>query len=168
MDDPGKRHDLPGLIGEVNRYGPAIEADLQAVYGLDLVDLIRARRWRRLRVLIDELPEGGRYALALARDEDLAAHLIDTGQTTATRRPALSSHTYVAELMTQLIESVDAQTVILRNAHADKDHQAPMPKRRLRPDTAVDVVRRARSTSAMSDLEDEIAAAKRRHAAKGG
>ena len=54
---------LPGLLSE---FGQEIEADLQRVYGLDLLDLYRGLMTpRRAWVLISQLPPGSNLARAV-------------------------------------------------------------------------------------------------------
>jgi len=60
------------LAGLLSQYGGAIEYDLQTICGVDLADLWRQRRWRKLLSLIDQLPRASRFMEALAADEDLA------------------------------------------------------------------------------------------------
>ena len=68
---------LPGLLAG---YGQEIEADLQRVYGVDLVDLYRGLITpRRVWVLISQLPPGSNLARAVGGNgywshEEVAIH----------------------------------------------------------------------------------------------
>lgn len=76
--------DSGGIVGlhQLRRdHGPALEASLQAVYGIDLVDMWRGTlSWRRLAVLVRFLPADCALVAEL-RDGPhwgLEEHLLDT------------------------------------------------------------------------------------------
>lgn len=46
-----------------------IRADLQQVYGVDLVSEWKKRRWRKLLILIEQLPPASRFTQAYLTDE---------------------------------------------------------------------------------------------------
>lgn len=83
----GRRGGIRGLHRLVTEHGEAIEADLQRVFGIDLLDLYRGRlTWRRLGVLVRSLarrPDSDLYraiggeAAEWTLDQHLAASLVD-------------------------------------------------------------------------------------------
>lgn len=83
---PGhQRGGIGGLVALLSEHGEAIEADLQRYYGLALGDVTTGRlSWRRLRVLVAQLPPDSALARALngpaadwAPTEYLLAHVVD-------------------------------------------------------------------------------------------
>lgn len=67
---------LPAVLAE---YGRELEADLLSEYGVDLSDLYTGRLTpRRCWLLIEQLPPGSRFAVALGGDGawDVTGHLL--------------------------------------------------------------------------------------------
>lgn len=98
-------------MGLVDRYGSAIEADLHAVYGLDLLDFFRGKHpWGKLARLLGHLREGTSFRTAQARDEELARALArDTRKPKASGLP-LSEMGTTNQL---LVANLDALSVLL-------------------------------------------------------
>ncbi len=56
---------IAGLVAYLREHGEAVEADLQRFYGVRLSDLTTGRlTWRRLRVLLSQLPRDSSVARA--------------------------------------------------------------------------------------------------------
>jgi hypothetical protein len=68
---------IASAVRLLEKYGGAIEADLQRYYGLHIGDFPWPLTARRLRVLVENLPSGSQFHLALT-PEDERAWSIDT------------------------------------------------------------------------------------------
>lgn len=116
------------------RFGGAIEADLAERYGEDLSRLWRARRWRRLLVLIDGLPAWSRFGAAFADDDEYAeAALSRDGE----RKPSPPSLAYWDPILDVLNDIRDR---IADNLAAATGGKVRIPPRE-RPMTALDRAR---------------------------
>lgn len=121
----------------VTRYGKAIEYDLAG--RVDLGEAWRARRWRYLLNLIDQLPRDSAYIEAFANDDLAAEQIVDRNEPPA--RPRLSEWSPVVELLTALLDSQrELIQVVAWTRGAKIRSLEPLP----RPLTAVDRVRRRR------------------------
>jgi hypothetical protein len=145
-------HDLPSLdsarrlIYLVDRYRNAIEADLPHYYpGQDLGQLWRTRHWRYLLNLIDHLPRTTWYGDALANDEEYAAMVAksieSSGDTSeAPTGPPIVLWTQESALLATVADAVRSvsHTVAMANGY-----KGPGPKPEPRPVTALERARKA-------------------------
>ncbi len=121
-----------GLYRLLLEHGEAIEADLARYYGIELGAVLRGTlTWRRLGVLVRQLPRDSALARALDPEEaawSLGDHLLAT----------------VAELVSQ-------GNWLLANQGVEKSKQSPQPKRIARPGVDPDAkeTRRHGSTEGM-------------------
>lgn len=79
MDEAGggEAGGISGLVALLTEHGDAVEADLQAEYGVDLADLLNLKTWRRLLVLLLQLPPTSRLARVLHGEQwSLSEHLL--------------------------------------------------------------------------------------------
>lgn len=92
----------------VDRYGSAIEADLHAVYGLDLLDFFRGRHpWGKLARLLGHLRDGSAYWTATARDRDLAQALAEKNKGNKKASPMpLSEMNTTNQLLVALVDGM--------------------------------------------------------------
>lgn len=67
--------DITHLVSMVDRYGEALEVDLLNHGGLDLIELWRARRWRRLLNVIDRLPQASHYSEQMLNDREVVLEI---------------------------------------------------------------------------------------------
>ncbi|MGB8020747.1 MAG: hypothetical protein WCF04_05920 [Candidatus Nanopelagicales bacterium] len=89
-----------------------IEADLQEVYGVALMDLFTGRlSWRRLLVLLDQLPAGSR----LARAQDVRAGWSVTDYLTA----------HTADTVALVADELAALRWMYQSSHRKKGATAP-------------------------------------------
>ena len=110
------------------------------MYGLDLLEFFRGEHsWRKLRVLLDQMPSSARLWRAQALDEDNAEHLAALAATNRHRakHPSLEDHTPQVEKLTQLIEAVEALTTIVRVKGTEAAASARPPRPHPRPETAL-------------------------------
>ena len=93
----------------MDRYGSAIEADLHAVYGLDLLDFFRGKHpWGKLARLLGHLRDGTLYWAAAARDRDLAKAVAERNKskTKKTSPLPLSEMSTTNQLLVALVDGV--------------------------------------------------------------
>lgn len=104
--------------------------------GIDLGQLWRARRWRKLLNLIDQLPRDSHYVEAQLDDEELAALMLTLPAPAASRR--MSEWTPEVEALAVVI---DRLTEVIAVQIAAAGGTAPTFQAYLRPATAADRVR---------------------------
>lgn len=153
----------------VDRYGEAIEADLQDI-GVDLLDVWRGRVTpRRVLNLIEQMPATCRWREQEALDEEIAeihaASIDPDAETTAGRAVVpLSQFDLTAQLLTLIGEQLGELTAIVVAALGDGKvkHPPPYP----RPETALQRLLRERADAALESnlqsLLDAIEAARER------
>lgn len=105
------------VIHEIDRYGEAIEADLHAAFGLDLLDWFRDHDrwpWSKLLRLLERTPEAGHYETARRGDDELAREIADAQERgelpAASKRPRLLGWTHERELLTAILEETRRNT----------------------------------------------------------
>ena len=129
----------------VDRYAPAIEYDLHAHLGLDLLDWFRGRyRWDKLLRLLEQLPDGSAYRAAIAGDDDLAQrHPTTTGTKPSTPpRPPLTGYTRAQASLDGIWDTLRLLVNLTSRAHGGKPgRHKPLPT----PETAADRVRSGRT-----------------------
>lgn len=114
----------------VDRYGSAIEADLHAVYGLDLLDFFRGKHpWPKLARLLGHLRDGTLYWTAAARDRDLAKAIAERqGDEHGKPSPLpLSEMSTTNQLLVSLVDGVTVAVRLLERLGGMK----PEPPRRV-------------------------------------
>lgn len=157
----------------VDRYGGAIEYDLHARLGLDLLDFFRGTySWRKLLGMLDRLPSGSAYWAARLDDDAAAAELAALHKAQGVEdKPAPSAPPALAEmelsnqLLMELVDGVSAAVDRLeRLGGASGDPPKPMP----RPLTARARLAARREHTQYTDLVAEARAAQARQAKIGG
>lgn len=150
----------------IDKYGEAIEWDLQTRCGLDLLDFFRGRHsWRKLEMILSRLPGSSAYVEARVNDPEVAEHLASQPENDRPRPPALSEFgPDVAMLanISDLLAVVVANLEALRNVKPGKPRMAP------RPVTGVERARAARARLKHDDLVADVRAAQERWAAARG
>lgn len=151
------------VVQEIDLYGEAIEADLHAGFGLDLLDWFRDHErypWSKLLRLLHRMPEAGHYQTACREDDDLAREVAELeqqgGLPRRSTRPALLGWSRERELLTAMLDT------LRRVEHASwaaslkfKGTGGRPPKDLPRPQSAAERVERLR----LEDQHDELAAA---------
>lgn len=123
-------------------YRDSIEADLQEIYGVDLGELWRARRWRKLLGMIERLRRSTHFGEATAADEKLAEIVLrkerdsKDGELPALRR--MSEFTVEAELLSVV---ADRLAELVQVSVAKRGGRARAVKPMPRPATAVEKLR---------------------------
>lgn len=147
---------LPSLIALVDRYGPHIECDLLATYGVDLLDVFRGvHSWRRLHALIEGLPPRSRLELARWEDDEVVeAHLDQIPDRAGP--PRLSEYGPVEQRLDRLTGGVEALFALVAGVVKAKP-TLPPPARPA--ETAVQRSRRRRAAARMAALQAEATAA---------
>jgi hypothetical protein len=145
------------LVFYMNRYGAELEADFLSKYnGLDLGALWRARLFKRILRLIDQLPRNTRYAHAVANDpEHVEAILKATGgQPGKAKGPSIADFTLESELLMEIFDAVQQNTNAVLAAGGAKN--LPKLKPRRRPDTVHEDVSIRQAQSAHAKLVKKI------------
>lgn len=132
----------------VDHYRAAASYDLRVVAGVDLGELWRARRWRHLLDLLDNLPAHMPFSAATVNDPEHAAMVAkaivdreeaakDSAEKSAPNAPPLVGFSPEVAALTRLIDAVNgvAHMTILANS----DRPVPEPKPEPRPESAIDV-----------------------------
>jgi hypothetical protein len=125
------REDGPAECGKISKalwltetFQEEIEADLQRYYGLDYLDLFRPGRslgWRKLLVLIDQLPPEGALNTAIRSrvpEDELAARRGD---------PAAAPWSTMETLTAMLIDEVRMLAWSYASAHSKSAIPKPTP-----------------------------------------
>lgn len=158
----GGRAGLARLIGLIDRYGPAIEYDLQAELGLDLVDFFRRRHsWAKLERLLDQLPRASRFRCAVADDDEVAESILAGGERPARGSvpPPLQDVDYHASLLMIIADRLgDVAATVIASAGGNPGPVSPLP----RPVSALDRVQRRHERAQTESLNAEVYAAMER------
>lgn len=150
------------LVTLVERYGAAIEYDLHAVFGLDLVDFFRHRyTWRKLDVLLAQLPSGSAFWAARADDDEAAAAVLraNKGRRSKGGPPPLTEMTTTNQLLMDLL---DMQQVIVQRLTVLGGHKPVSITPTKRPETGMSRASRAAEDHAVEALVAEAYAAQAR------
>ena len=139
-------------------YAEAIEADLHEVYRVDLGELWRARRWRKLLGLVDRLRRHTHFSEVVSQDEDLARMLLDAEeaekrQNAATSSRRMAEFTVEAELLSVV---ADRLAEILQVQVAQKGGRSRAIKPQPRPKTAVAELRYRREMKHVDFTLDRV------------
>lgn len=142
---------------EQGDYRDAIEADLQEIYGVDLGELWRARRWRKLLGMIERLRRSTHFGEATAADEKLAEFVLrkerdrNGEELPPTRR--MSEFTVEAELLSVVADRLAELVQVGVASRGGRPRQVkPMP----RPKTAVEKLRSEQTQLSVSFTLDRI------------
>ena len=150
------------LVTLVERYGDAIEYDLHAVFGLDLLDFFRHRyTWRKLDTLLAQLPSGSAFWAARADDDEAAAAVLKANQG---RRPAGGAPplTEMSTTNQLLLDLLDMQQVIVQRLTSLAGHKPGTIRPAPRPDTGMSRAKRRVEEQRVEDLVSEAYAAQAR------
>lgn len=139
----------------LERYGEAIEADLTDQQ-VDLAQLWRERRWRRLLALVDQLPGTSRTMVAMAEDEELLAGLPEP-EPGPPPAPPLQTWTAEVEKLTLIADRLGELITAVHNTVAKRPGRPPRPLPR--PQTARDRVRRKQRRDRHNHLVSQLTAA---------
>lgn len=110
--------------------------------GLEFGKLWRARKFRRLLSLVDQLPPATRFSNAVANDEEHVERLLASGvqPSQAPTGPSLAEWTPVVALLTDISDQLQGLTVATLAA-GGAGANAGKVKPRPRPTTAFDTVK---------------------------
>lgn len=122
-----------------------MRADLAAEYGVDLAQLMAARRWRALIDLVTELPSTSRLTDALVNDEEYARAAVEVFNSTDTPTQGLSS-----------VREETMQVQILRDLFDLISTALGGKARYPRPVTAIERANQASIEGAVADLVSEL------------
>ena len=93
------------------RFGPALRADLQQVYGVDMAQLASDRRWVHLLALIDGLPANSRYVQAMYDDDEWRKMIEDSQDDDSPNPPPpLSTWSPEVNMLAQVVDSLAVVT----------------------------------------------------------
>jgi hypothetical protein len=152
---PGKTDRLADLL---TRYGSAIEADLQRIYGLELGPLwTDRRRHRRLLNLIEQLPAEAGFHEAVAHDPDVI-DAIATGRVTLADEdtdsgPRLTEWTAERAALADIADRISILTIAVLAAGGVK--KLPKFTPAARPHTpAADAAARARHLAVLRNADE--------------
>lgn len=115
---PVEPADLDHLLASLQRFGDALEVDLQ-VRGADLTDLFRRRRWRKMLNMIDHLPYSSHYRQEMLNDEEFARAIMErqAKQNAPTKGGVpVSEYTQEVDLLRTLIVAVRALQATVSSA----------------------------------------------------
>ena len=143
------------LVTLVERYGDAIEYDLHAVFGLDLVDFFRHRyTWRKLDTLLAQLPSGSAFWAARADDDEAAAAVLraNNGRRPKGGPPALTEMSTTNQL---LLDLLDMQQVIVQRLTSLAGHKPGTIRPAPRPATGMSRATERAEQQAVEDLVAE-------------
>lgn len=140
------------LVFYLERYFEPIEADFQD-RSLNLGQLVRNGKYRRMLSLIDRLPQDSRFAEAVANDEEHVAMILEAqkDQPQETRGPALSSWSTTNDQLAALVDSVNtliAITVKANQGNPGKVKPSPRPTTKFAEIAEKQAVSRHRATVA--------------------
>lgn len=109
----------------VKHYRSAVRYDLQKI-GVDLAEELKARRFRKLMDLIDEMPPGSHWRAAYAHDPYFIERLEEMDLTKSDFSVPLTEWNFVNEQLATLIDwlSVNAN----KNNESFKFEPSPRPK----------------------------------------
>lgn len=143
----------------MDRYGPAIEYDLHALLGLDLLDWFRGvYPWGKLDRLLAQLPQGSAYWAARADDDEVAELYVaeHPERDTKPQRPPLNEQTRTNQL---LAAAVDAVSTLVAQQATQMSGNTVKPAYLPSPQTAVDrAYKRAESAELDSLVAEAVAA----------
>lgn len=131
----------------MGRYRREVRADLLEVYGVDLHEIVRARRVRYALDLIDGLPSASRLRQAMLDDREVAEQIIAEqdrseadGHVPEEWRLQVSENTPTVIMLTRILQAIDELTGlnVTQVTQGKKKHK---PRRLPTPKTAVDTVR---------------------------
>ena len=122
-----------------------MRADLAAEYGVDLAQLMAARRWRALIDLVTELPSTSRLMDALVNDEEYARAALSLHEDTGTRLATKSSIREESEILEAL-----------RGIYELIGAALGVKIRYPRPVTAIDRIRQESIEGTVADLVSEL------------
>lgn len=125
---------------------------------LDLATEWRARRWRRLLNLIEQLPRDSRYVEAISLDEKLAERLVGRPEPERAPKRRLADWSVQVELLTAILNRLGELTqavAALGGAKPRKLPQAPHPQ------TAMDRVRNRKRFEKHHSLVSRVLPARR-------
>lgn len=134
-----------------------IRADLLHEYQVDLAVWWRARRWKALLGLVDQLPEASRFRESLLNDPDFAeAYVAQEGQDDGAApewAPRVSEFDLHATLLRDVIQAIYQLTAITVGVNTGKSPKIPPYPM---PQTAIDGARRKQLQEWASDLISKL------------
>lgn len=146
-----------------------IEADFQAYYGLDLLDLLRRCQWRKIVNFIRRLPKYLSTQIAIGNDDELVFPYLDyldeRGELNKSGkvRPSLEGRTETVEKLDEVKGAVFALIALVDRALTGGKNAPPeIPL----PETARERWERQRSERKRDSLLGEIKDAQQRYARK--
>lgn len=126
---------------------------------MDILDFFRRRySWRKLCVLVGQLPKGSAYWTARLQDEELAeAILAEEAQSDVPRDkpsgPDIRDYTPDNQLLTQVVDKLSVVVHLLELLGGGKPGRIkPLPK----PVTAMDRVMQRLDELRLTSIEDEV------------
>lgn len=148
---------FPGLARFVflmERYGDAIEADLQRIYRVDVLDVFRGRLTvRKALNFIDRCPPSAEWKAEYAQDDELAARhaAYDDGEVGRDAGVPLTQWTPLVELATLQCELIGHLIAVTSAAHS-KDGTVHAPPPLPRPVRALDRLEKVLQEDAFQSL----------------
>lgn len=132
---------LLGYLGKPE-YRDAVDADLQAVYHLDLVTEWQARRWRKLLSMIDRLDRTSHFQAAIANDDEIAELMLEQERRSKTEPRSRRRLTEYSASVEELAVLNDRIAELIQVTGARKGVRPRKVTPRPRPETALERVRK--------------------------
>lgn len=114
----------------MERYGDDLEVDFQRE-GLDLGQMIRGGKIRRILNFIDHLPQASHFYAAVSQDKEHVKALLEAtkGQPPTPYHPPQSEFGLTQELLTKVVEAVQQATLaVIASAGAKPPKVKPLPR----------------------------------------
>ena len=155
-----------GLISVVDRYGPAIEWDLRALWQVDIHEYFRGERpWRQLRRFIDGLPPTSHYVIAKQNDPVIALEAARqirerraAGKGGKYRPPAVEWDTHAELLASILDRQGEILAVLIDQPIAGKRRKAKPPRPTARPESAIERAEQLLSEEHVNEIMADVEA----------
>lgn len=137
---PGRRGKLSRLAFYLDRYGDALEADFAwggpgYSGGMDLGELWRNGKRRRILNLITQLPQASRFAAAVANDPEHVEAILEATKNDPQKEvsPPLSTWTTDTDFLAQIKDTLEVTLAVLVRANGGSSRKVKPVKR---PQTA--------------------------------
>lgn len=135
---------LRRLVYMLDKYGDAIQVDLQRHYRLSADELWRQRRWSEVLRLVDHMPQDSHLNRLLTNDEEYMTAILKRkkGPSIGPSRPSMADWSLTNSMLAQLIDAVNKNTATIEGVNAPKGKPAPKVEPYPRPATVTEKVER--------------------------
>lgn len=123
------------------------------MYGVDLADLFRKKRWVHLLALIDGLPQHSRYLSAFLNDEEEAEKIVNHPEFDPTAKPSPPPLAGYSQINYQLANIEDLLQAVIGTTVSVNGGKARQIKPALRPVTAIEKAKKERSQRNLQKMQ---------------